>query len=212
MFFKTGERNYLWITDKFPLPIVKYLFMSSEHLWLRPPAAAGNSGPVSVSALYNALIWRHSASPQPSLETVYRQFRGETAATGTSSGVPHCCWKCERTPLVPCFSPPFVCLYCSFFAFSGVTTGMCRRGVPGWCWLFRENAAGQIDHACYLPWWVSTLHTHDEYTLCSRNPSTEALYSLFLCPIEWPNRTVETAEYRRAFCICDLTSHSTVIK
>lgn len=91
MFFNTGARNCLWITDEFLLPIVKYLFMSSEHLRLRPPAAAGNSGPVSVSALHNTLIWRHSASPQPSLETVYRQFRGETAATGTSSGVPHCC-------------------------------------------------------------------------------------------------------------------------
>lgn len=52
------------------------------------------------------------------------------------------------------------------------------------------------------------MNTH----LRSRNPSTEALYSLFLCPIEWPNRTVENAEYRGAFCIYDLTSHSTIIQ
>lgn len=92
--------------------------------------------------------------------------------------------------LVPCLNLPCVCLYCNFIAFSGVTTGMCRHGVPGWCWLFRENPAGQIDHAHYLPWWVCTLHTH-ENTLFSRNPWTEAFYSLFLCPIEWPNRRVE---------------------
>lgn len=96
----------LWIKDMFPLAIMKYVFMSSEHLRLRPPATAGDSGPVSVSALYNALIWRHAASPQQSLETVYRQFWGETAAAGTSSGVPHFCWKCEQTPLCHVYIHP----------------------------------------------------------------------------------------------------------
>lgn len=62
---------------------------SSEHVRLRPPAAAGHRGALPVAALHHALLRRHAAASQPRVEAVLRQRRGEAAEAGAGAELPH---------------------------------------------------------------------------------------------------------------------------
>lgn len=61
----------------------------SEHIRLRPPAAAGHRRALPVTALHHALLRGHPAAAQPRVEAVLRQRRGEAAEAGAGSELPH---------------------------------------------------------------------------------------------------------------------------
>lgn len=77
------------------------LDVPSEHVRLRPPAAAGHRRALPVAALHHALLRGHAAAAQPRVEAVLRQRRREAAEAGAGAELPHCRGEGEAISVAP---------------------------------------------------------------------------------------------------------------
>ena len=73
------------------------MYPVSEYVWLRPAAAPGHGGAVSVPALRHALLRWDAAAAAARLEAVQRDGRRETEPPDDGTTLPHRCRQGNRS-------------------------------------------------------------------------------------------------------------------